>query len=322
MVASIRADTVRPIVMFRIVRSFLVVACCGFVCWSIAQGGAAGYGQGGMGGGAGGVAIGGTGTGTTATGGGMGGDVSGVFADRAKAPKRVEDSDESNAAWQTKTAVLTPGDRVEFKLKMRKGETIIAGATSDAFDPALSIVDSKGKELIKNDDREEGDQAPLVVYRFAEAGNYTLKVLSYRSVSGGKFTLKLRSFVAIDAALGVGEHEGPPLADTDPTDRITFRLACQKGKIYDLHHAQIVAQYGNYELGITQVIGPTGVARNDFVPVEAPGGGAVLQALADGDYYLEYVSQTALRYRTDFRAVPVVSWGPRRVRASAWVRGN
>src|ERR1019366_8425082 len=153
------------------------------------------YGQGGFGGGGGGPA--GAPGGARCGRGGPGntqllfGDTAGVAANSNLQNSRPEDEE---GIWETRTAVLTPGDRVEYKFKLQKGETLLASATSDSFDPALSVVDIKGAELAKNDDREEGDQSPFLICRVPEAGTYILKVLSYRSVSGGKFTVKFRSF--------------------------------------------------------------------------------------------------------------------------------
>ena len=216
--------------------------------------------------------------------------------------------DEGGDLWETKTAVLTPGDRVEYKFKLRKGETLLGAVSSDSFDPALSIVDIKGTELAKNDDREEGDQSPFLIYRVAEAGTYTLKVLSYRSVSGGKFTVKFRTFVASDAALGpvvyehmvgnVGSEEG------DRASRAEFRLTAQKGKIYDLKdEGEFRGKDVSIPNHIQRLLGPTGVDKNDFALVQTPDGSVVFQALADGDYYIEYMTGGLLRYRTNYREV-------------------
>jgi len=63
------------------------------------------------------------------------------------------------------TAILTPGEFVEYTVKLKKDEVIVADAKNDAFDPALEVVDVKGKVLDQNDDRFPGDQRPLLMYR-------------------------------------------------------------------------------------------------------------------------------------------------------------
>ena len=41
--------------------------------------------------------------------------------------------------------ILTPGDRGEWALTVRAGETVIVFVTSTTFDPAAEIVDAAGK---------------------------------------------------------------------------------------------------------------------------------------------------------------------------------
>lgn len=240
-------------------------------------------------------------------GGGMGGGQGWVPTDGAAAndrEKRLESETEADR-WQVRTAVLTPGDRVEFKMKVTKGETILAGVTSDAFDPALAIVDAKGKELAKNDDREEGDQSPFLAYRFAEAGEYTVKVLSFRSVGGGKFTLRFRSFVSIDAKLGLTDYDVPTPSEDDPGDRLYYRLTAHKGTIYDLRHPRQLNGRSTVFSQLIQVVGPTGVSHNDFAMIQTQDNQPVFEAKADGDYYLEYNLSTGSRLRTEFCTVAV-----------------
>lgn len=258
---------------------------------SIAQGSAGGYGQGqGMGGG----------------GFGGGGAAPGGFAgDRASDEKKAR-PDEDAEGWDAKTAILTPGDRVEFKLKVKKGEAVMAAANSDAFDPALSIEDAKGTVLIKNDDRAEGDQSPFIIYRFPEDGTYTLKVLSYRSVSGGKFVLRMRSFRPIDAGLGKLQHDAWPEVNPERDRRILFRISGKKGKYYDLRNASALHPEGASSAYFQRLVGPTGVEVTDFKAIPSPGNVPVFLALADGDYYAEYSINPARRYQTDFHEAAVI----------------
>jgi hypothetical protein len=130
------------------------------------------------------------------------------------------EDEEAPGLWTNRSAILTPGDRVEFKLKVKKGDTIFAGVTSDAFDPALSLVNAKGDVIAKNDDRVDGDQSPFLACRFPEAGEYTLKVLSYHSVSGGMFNLKMRTFSSTDVALGSADHVDVLVSRTPPASLV------------------------------------------------------------------------------------------------------
>jgi len=219
---------------------------------------------------------------------------------------RPED-EQMQGLWESKTAVLTPGDHYDLTLKMRKGETLLAGASSDAFDPALSVMDAKGKELFKNDDREEGDQSPFVAYRFVEAGTYTLRVLSYHSVAGGKFTLTYRSFVALDPGLGDVITERAPMTDTDRRGRVAFRIPAKKGGFYDLRSVYEKRGQSTYVVSFNRMVGPTGVEHNDFKRIPGPDSAIVFQALADGDYYVEYSSNGGQAFKTSFREVATVT---------------
>ena len=215
---------------------------------------------------------------------------------------RPED-EQSEGLWRVKTAVLTPGDSVDYKIKADKGETLLAGVTSDAFDPALSVISPKGTQVFKNDDREEGDQSPFVAYRFPEAGTYTLKVLSYRAVSGGKFTLHLRTFMAIDAPMGVATLPSSPLANGQMANRIAFRIVAKKGEIFDLRRVTEQSGQRHSPIQIVRIIGPTGVQQNDLAWIPDQSGTPVFQAMTDGDFYAEYWSNQGHDFTTDFAKV-------------------
>lgn len=258
----------------------------GFV---IAQGSAGGYGQGqGMGGGGFG-------------GGGFGGA---QLGDRVPEDKEAR-PDESDEGWESRTAILTPGDRVEFRISLQKGEVLMAGVKSDAFDPALSVENTEGKVLVKNDDRAEGDQAPFVSYRADQESTCILKVLSFRSVSGGKFVIKIRKFVPLDATLGSAVYEMAPDAKQE-LNRLVFRLPVKKGGYYELRKAEVVFSNDVRHGGLKRLIGPTGVEVNDFKAVPTGRDAPVFQALQDGNYYAEYFVDNGRRYRTEFFEVKSV----------------
>lgn len=174
--------------------------------------------------------------------------------------------------WDRATAILTPGDRVEYKLEMKAGGVVMAAVGSDAFDPALAIVDESGTELLKVDDREEGDQSPFLIFKAPKDGKYTLKVLSYRSAAGGKFDIYSRQFNPTDLKVDTPARVG----DT----RFSYvRIQAVKSKYYDVR--------SNY--GEPMIIGPTGVITRDYERVHTDVG-SIFQAKADGDYYLIWSS--------------------------------
>lgn len=236
-------------------------------------------------------------------GGGLGGGGFGrEMGERADRKSRPEDD---QVGWETRTAILTPGDRVEFKFTMKKGETVMAAVTSDAFDPALSFEDSGGKVLQKNDDRVEGDQSPFLIYRVPADGTYTLKVLSFRSVAGGKFSLRSRTFSSIDAGFGKKRHETERQTG-DRARRVVFRIEAKKDKVYDLRFAYGILPRSGFSLGMVKIIGPTGVDGSDLATVWMPDGSDVFVALKDGDYYAEYGSRNDLNtFETDYHEVTV-----------------
>lgn len=290
---------------FRVLLSFFLLAMAGS---ALSQQGAAKYGQG-MGGGQGGYA-GGAGRGG---GGGYGGIAGQGYVPANQQQDPAPDADPRLGLWESKTAILTPGDRVEYKLKVVKGETVMAGVISDAFDPALAIEDSKGNTIAKNDDREEGNQSPFLSYRFTEAGSYTLKVISYRPVSGGKFTLRMRTFVSTDVGFGPEKH-----SDITPVENIgvqysqqTFsealiHIAGKKGHVYDLRDFVGVQNFVDKFETVRRIYGPTGVDLNDFAIVPAIGNDPVFRALTDGDYYVEITWSNQKELDTDVHEVKVL----------------
>jgi hypothetical protein len=94
--------------------------------------------------------------------------------------------------------ILTPGDRGEWPLTVRTGETVIVSVTSTTFDPAAEIVDAAGKVLAQNDDVRPGDQDSLILYRFPAAGEYKVLVKGFKSVAGGQYTITIRRFQPTD----------------------------------------------------------------------------------------------------------------------------
>jgi hypothetical protein len=161
-----------------------------------AQGSAQGYGQGGAGGGFG--------------GGGAAGPAD-RMSDEDDAPNRKTKIDSATQAGrQEKTAILTPGDRVEFEFKLEAGQAFLGGVETDNFDAALAVFDEKGEKIAKNHDRAEGEQSPFLIYHTKKAETILVKVLSYRSAAGGRFTVRTRVATTIDLSAPSGTSDVTP----------------------------------------------------------------------------------------------------------------
>lgn len=237
-------------------------------------------------------------------GGSGGGSIS--FADESPPPNRnlyahllslPEQEPNNTQLWTSKTAILTAGDKVEFKFDLMANDVLMATAEGEAFDAALSVTDSTNQILAKNDDRFTGNQAPFVLHRARKDGTYSLNVISYRSTGGGRFTVKFRTLRSRDGAFG---RQVFPAADKEPTHRNTFRLTLAKG--------QIVSLYSNSG-SVAKVFGPTGVPDADFELIPSGTYGPILRAKSDGDYYFDYNSSRSDDFETRIEIVPVVPAG-------------
>ncbi len=239
-------------------------------------------------------------------GGGFGGQGGGQGRAGGQTDVQRRPEDEEPELWTERSAIVTPGDRVEYKFELQAGETVFAAASSDAFDPGLAFEDAKGKTLAKNDDREEGDQSPFLAFRAPKAGDYTLKVLGYRSAAGGRFILKFRTFLPLDVPRGAAEIPRKPLGKDD--GRTFVRLQAKKGEAIDLSAYGVRDSDGIvYPLGSTLIVGPTGVGSKDLLPIETPDGSRVFRAQTDGDYYVEFANTAETKsLRTALRIVETV----------------
>jgi len=243
------------------------------------QGSAAGFGQagGGFGGGGGGYAGGRMGRRPGAPGG-----INNVTYDPSDnslviAPPQLD-------FWETKSMVLSPSDKVEWKIDAKAGQVLMATADSDAFDPAIVVEDPKGKAVLQNDDQEEGNQSPFVIYRFPTDGIFKVKVVSFRNNAGGKFTFRMRHFNAQDIKPG---ETKTPYTSLEPNRNNVHaywnRYTAKKGEIIALQSMY----YDNTGCGFQSIIGPTGTA-SDAVMLASPLSDAVFKAQRDGDYYIEW----------------------------------
>jgi len=261
-----------------------------------------GFAQGGF------IGQGGGGGGFGGAGGGFGGSQGpiGSYSDESRLP--MADRDPSDSFWQTRSAILTPGDRVEFRFSLKKGETILAGATSEAFDPALAVTDAGGKELLRNDDRKEGNQDPFVNFKAPADGDYLLKVLSYRSVAGGKFEVRMRSLHPTDVPLTRAENVPVHIQSRERSYRFALRIPVKAGTTYDLSGIQAKQENNPVYFSSLKIIGPIGIPSEEY---RSFGGtfANIIESKVDGELILEYSAPNSIQVSTNFQAVPVTNFG-------------
>ncbi|MBI1333513.1 MAG: hypothetical protein GC165_11620 [Armatimonadetes bacterium] len=191
--------------------------------------------------------------------------------------------------WDTKSMILTQGDRVEWTFKGSKGKTMFATVRSDVFDPALKLVDKDGKTLVENDDQYPGNQSPFVMYQFKDDDEYKLIVQNYHGTAGGRFDLYMQTLDTVDVGMGeslneVSSHEAKP---EKGGNRIAIHLTAKKDHTYDLRQTFSSEALRRLSLSRSNLVGPTGVKQDDFRQfTNATGSLTLFQAKRDGDYYL------------------------------------
>ncbi len=232
------------------------------------------------------------GAGGAAAGGGFGqGNIGG--AEEASYPPQNIESGQEGTRWVSNTAILTQGDKVEFKVKGVPGQTILATVRSSVFDPSLKLLDSKGKVVVENDDQYEGNQSPLLMFQFTDDKDYKLIVQNYRSNGGGQFKLYLQTFSATE--LSVGENKKPlKLSDGEPGHGgsfVYFHFKGEVGKNYAIRELLASVNGGTRSLRFRGIIGPTGVKRTDYSLYEQfDGFGPLFEVKTKGDFYMVYDS--------------------------------
>lgn len=258
----------------RTLKLFEILGLAGLLAsTAFSQGSAQGYGQGGAMGG---------------PGGGMGGGgLSPSFRLSDEEVRRAKKVDQPGGYWETKSAILTPGDRVEFKFKLEPGQTLLCGVETDSFDAALSIVDEKGAELAKNDDRAEGEQSPFLTYHSKKGETITIKVLSFRSAAGGRFMLHSRLATTVDLTTPLGTAEVVP----NPNQPMLFRIDAKKGRYYDFNKLEGMRADMNPRARVMlqpiRVIGPSGLDGQDGQIVAQNVRGQTILSEVDGPIFVE-----------------------------------
>jgi hypothetical protein len=175
-------------------------------------------------------------------------------------------------------AILTPGEYTEWPLILKQGQVVVAEASSDAFDAALEIVDSKEVVLAENDDRFPGDQRPLLFWRAPADGSYALRCRSWRGKAGGQHTLRFNIYESMD--LPDGEFAEKVL----PHGRALLRVPMRAGQIKAMQYETPNQQF--HYVDPMLVISPIGLPDIRLAePLDDLTSGTVLLAPVDGDYY-------------------------------------
>ncbi|MEI7575839.1 MAG: hypothetical protein WCK51_03020 [Armatimonadota bacterium] len=244
-------------------------------------------------------------------GGGMGGGgnatMSADFLGRFDKFDKSSDISDSSAAlfadseWSKQTMIATAGIGCDWKFEGKAGEVLVAEARSDVFDSSIKIFDEKGKLLRENDDRTEGNQSPLIIYRFEKDQTIRLNVGSFKNASGGKFELRHRLYPSFTVPLGGAETPMPGTEEAvqqgGKASLIHFR--CKKGQTYtygtptffDKNH-QLAGAYG-----FARFFGPSGISKSDLEIVSnGTNEYRTFKALADGDYFVEFYLNQAYAF--------------------------
>lgn len=193
----------------------------------------------------------------------------------------------------TQNLILTPGDKGEWVVDAKAGETIVVSAKSSVFDPALEVVDQAGKVLTSNDDEEPGVQSPRLAYRFPTDGKYRVWVKGYKSAAGGPFELKMRRFMSTS----IDAPENKPLR-LDERGTLWLRVFGKKGQPFSLQ-LSIATGMPAYEL-----IDPTGkqIGEEDFVSGQSR---IDFRKVIDGDYYIKIHLRNASKALVEAIAKPI-----------------
>jgi hypothetical protein len=226
----------------------------------------------------------GWGQGSLGGGGGFGGSGGGQMDESLRdpsldVPERFRKTVEQGwpVAWQNRTAILSPGDRVQYKVKLAADEVLLAVATSINFDPALEVVLNKAK-VATNDDRIEGDQSSFINFRASVASEYTLNVVSYSKSAGGQFNLQFLVINRVDLGLQ------PPTSGQFRRLSV-YRTTLEKGKTY-----RFALTWGYNSGFLSGIVGPSGNRSEDYDLISADGRSqrAVFTALKSGDFLLRF----------------------------------
>lgn len=215
--------------------------------------------------------------------GGQGGQAGDIY-DRSS--QRIQDGISRYLDTPEVRNILTPGGFSEWRVTLKAGQVIFSEAWSDAFDPALQIVNEKEKLQFEADDRYPGDQRPLLMWRCTEDGVYSLRAKSFQDKAGGQFFIRFKVYDCVDAPT-----EG--MADRS-IDASTFliHVPMKAGEMRQL----IVPERPDFGyLSTFGAISPTGLPDINLVgPIAAVFPNSLI-APVDGDYYLLTNAQAGVK---------------------------
>ena len=184
--------------------------------------------------------------------------------------------------------ILTPGEFCEWTLNLKAGQVIVGEARSDAFDPAIEMVDDKGKVLASNDDRYPGDQRPLLLWRCTKDGAYAFHMRCFHDKSGGQAFVRFHKYDSVDLS-----EEEKVEKQLDTRAPFLLRIPMKAGQIKEIvadfggqHHylpfrvGQMIAPDGLPDIGLAKQIQPAirnstfmAPVKGDYYALASPEGG-------------------------------------------------
>ncbi len=80
----------------------------------------------------------------------------------------------------------------DYIVKLAAGDKVTISASSDSFDPFISLIAADGSVMEENDDAPDGSTNSLLVVRITKTENYIIRVrASGENKANGSFTLKV-----------------------------------------------------------------------------------------------------------------------------------
>jgi len=132
---------------------------------------------------------------------------------------------------------VAEGETFTYEFDVEEGETItITVRGLDAFDPRISLMDSKGRLLAENDDHGTSDQtigrfdSRIEAFAVRSSGKYMLEISGFDN-TGGEFTLEITRGDVIP----VDEPEIETIQESINDGEVyTYTLQAQEGDVYTL----------------------------------------------------------------------------------------
>jgi Bacterial pre-peptidase C-terminal domain len=84
----------------------------------------------------------------------------------------------------------------DYSIQLKAGDQIAIELTSETFDAVVTLLNSEGKTIGKNDDGPDGSSNSLLFTRIKDTGNYVIRVQGFGETSSGAFKLKVSKLKA------------------------------------------------------------------------------------------------------------------------------